>query len=259
MGRDEAMRYQELLTVPQHGLEAVWLSLSAWAEHYRVLPDGRCDVIVQFDASARPLRPIALLIAGPATRFYDVAHGPEIGFVGARLRPGYAAPLLGLEPSSLVDGHVGGEAALARWPALRPLCAPAQDSQEIAARLVDWAAKRIAAARFQPNDLQRDLLGSFHRAGGRLRIHEIAARHRVSERTVQRLLRETIGLPPKTFANILQFHHALRLLSEQRLSPAEAALQAGFADQAHMSRVFRRLGGFTPGRRPEVTLVNIRG
>lgn len=253
------MRYLELLTAPQHGLEAVWLSLSARAEHYRVLPDGRCDVIVQFDAGVRPLRPIAVLIAGPATRFYDVAHGPEIGFVGARLRPGYAAPLLGLEPSSLVDGRVVGEAALARWPALRPLYAPAQDGHEIAARLLAWAAERIAAARFQPDGLLRDLLGSFHGAGGRLRIHDTAARHQVSERTVQRLLREAIGLPPKTFANILQFHHALRLLSEQRLSPAEAALQAGFADQAHMSRVFRRLGGFTPGRRPELTLVNIRG
>jgi AraC-like DNA-binding protein len=45
----------------------------------------------------------------------------------------------------------------------------------------------------------------------------------------------------------------VRLLTAQPcLTLAEAALEGGYSDQAHMTREFRRYGGFTPGRRPPV-------
>nr|WP_246802694.1 helix-turn-helix transcriptional regulator [Ensifer sp. ENS02] len=81
--------------------------------------------------------------------------------------------------------------------------------------------------------------------------------HGVSERTARRVLLRATGLTPKAFAAIIQFHRALRLLRDHHLSPADAAFEAGFADQSHMTRVFRRLGGFSPARLPEVTLVTI--
>ena len=71
--------------------------------------------------------------------------------------------------------------------------------------------------------------------------------HAISERTVQRLVVKATGLTPKAYAAVLQFHRALRLLRDHRLSPASAALEAGFSDQAHMSRVFRRMGEFLAG------------
>ena len=40
---------------------------------------------------------------------------------------------------------------------------------------------------------------------------------------------------------------ALRALVDDRLPPAIAAHDAGFADQSHMTRVFVRQYGFTPG------------
>jgi AraC-like DNA-binding protein len=39
-----------------------------------------------------------------------------------------------------------------------------------------------------------------------------------------------------------------RLRIRQGLSLAEAALDAGFADQSHMSRLFKRACGLTPAR-----------
>ena len=40
---------------------------------------------------------------------------------------------------------------------------------------------------------------------------------------------------------------------------AAAAYEAGYADQSHMTRAFRRFGGFTPANMVEVTLVTLRG
>lgn len=56
---------------------------------------------------------------------------------------------------------------------------------------------------------------------------------------------------------VIQFHRAIRLIRDVGLDPATAALEAGYADQAHMTRVFRKLGGFTPARVPELTLAGL--
>ena len=56
---------------------------------------------------------------------------------------------------------------------------------------------------------------------------------------------------PKAVARVLRFERALRLLREGR-ALADVAYDCGFADQPHLNREFRALGGSTPG---EVTKV----
>jgi AraC-like DNA-binding protein len=41
------------------------------------------------------------------------------------------------------------------------------------------------------------------------------------------------------------------------LSLAALAFEAGYSDQSHMTREFRQLGGFMPGRRPSLPVINI--
>jgi transcriptional regulator GlxA family with amidase domain len=75
------------------------------------------------------------------------------------------------------------------------------------------------------------------------------ARHLgLSERTLRRRCEAAFGYGPKTLGRILRFQrilHLLRRSADPRL--AEMAVETGFADQAHMTREVRRLGGLTPG------------
>lgn len=238
-------------------VEAVWTSVSDRAGSYRVLPDGRCDIIVRFDAGQKPVTDMTVVITGPITRFYDVAIEPGTGFVGVRIRPGCFEKVLGFEPANLANSNLIGPDALAACPALKSLCVPARDQAELVARVTDFVRQRVADSRFKPTPLGRSVISAFHASGGRLRISDIAGMHDVSERTVQRLVIKATGLPPKAFAAVLQFHRALRLLRDHGLGPAGAALEAGFSDQAHMSRVIRCMGGFSPARLPDVTLVSL--
>ncbi|SNX58068.1 AraC family transcriptional regulator [Streptomyces sp. TLI_55] len=60
-----------------------------------------------------------------------------------------------------------------------------------------------------------------------------------------RAFRTTMGLPP--YAWLAQYRvHRARTLLEAGLRPAEAAAAVGFADQAHLTRWFRRVLGVTP-------------
>ena len=67
-----------------------------------------------------------------------------------------------------------------------------------------------------------------------------------SERTLRRRCREAFGYGPKTLERILRFQGFLRLLSRGRAPLSALALDAGYADQAHLTREVRRLSGQSP-------------
>lgn len=61
-----------------------------------------------------------------------------------------------------------------------------------------------------------------------------------------RAFSQAYGIPPHRYVTGRRVDRARRLLLEGR-RPAEAAVGAGFHDQAHLTRHFRRLLGTTPG------------
>lgn len=63
--------------------------------------------------------------------------------------------------------------------------------------------------------------------------------------TLLRAFRRAYGLPPHAYQVQVRLRHAKRFL-RQGSTPAQAALQAGFADQSHFGRHFRRTFGITP-------------
>jgi AraC-like DNA-binding protein len=65
--------------------------------------------------------------------------------------------------------------------------------------------------------------------------------------TLARQFRAAFGTSPSRFRTMRQLDHVRRLL-KLGTSLAEAAIEAGFADQSHMSRQFKLAYGLTPAR-----------
>jgi AraC-like DNA-binding protein len=77
-------------------------------------------------------------------------------------------------------------------------------------------------------------------------LAEIAAETGLSRYQLVRSFRTEVGMPP--YAWLAQHRVRMaRTLLEQGCRPAEAAALTGFADQAHLTRWFRRVVGVTPG------------
>jgi AraC-like DNA-binding protein len=77
-------------------------------------------------------------------------------------------------------------------------------------------------------------------------LAEIAAETGLSRYQLIRSFRTEVGMPP--YAWLAQYRvRKARLLLERGCGPAEAAALTGFADQAHLTRWFRRVVGVTPG------------
>lgn len=84
--------------------------------------------------------------------------------------------------------------------------------------------------------------------GGAVAIGDLATGRGVSRKRLIQLYRAELGLPPKTIARVLRFNRVVDLVHADPGAPwAAVAQDAGYYDQAHLSRDFRDLAGCTPG------------
>ena len=79
-----------------------------------------------------------------------------------------------------------------------------------------------------------------------LTADHVAASAGCSRFAAYRAFTQAYGLAPSDYQRQLRLRAARRLLA-QGTPPARAAAEAGFADQAHLTRWFRRYYGVTPG------------
>lgn len=115
-------------------------------------------------------------------------------------------------------------------------------------------ASRLALAEVGPHGLRRaphldwpDVLADALAGAGLRSISDWAASHGLARETVSRGFSKTYGVSPMVFRAELRARSAWfrTILTTDRL--ADIAADAGFADQAHMTRAVRALTGCTPG------------
>ena len=78
-------------------------------------------------------------------------------------------------------------------------------------------------------------------------LEEVAAEARLDSTYVVDAFRARFGVPPHRLQTQLRLELAKRRMIEG-VTIAEAAADAGFADQSHLTRQLRRYMGITPGR-----------
>jgi AraC-like DNA-binding protein len=100
-------------------------------------------------------------------------------------------------------------------------------------------------------DLAREsatrIVGEMLHAPPGTRVAELASRHGLSNRALQRLFGRYIGVSPKWVLRRYRLHEASeRIASREFEDFSTLALDLGYADQAHFNRDFRSLLGVSP-------------
>ncbi|MBR0716581.1 AraC family transcriptional regulator [Bradyrhizobium liaoningense] len=99
----------------------------------------------------------------------------------------------------------------------------------------------------EPSPAIAAALDRLWRSAGTVRIGEIAADIGWSRKHLARRFHYEIGVAPKTLAQMLRFHRACALARTSAAGGwAAIAVEAGYADQAHLVRDFRVFSGETP-------------
>lgn len=244
-----AAHYQELPSkaLDATRVEALWRYASPEPCEQRILPDGRMDLVAHAmcDAEGR-LQRVWLAIAGPADRWSRVPVQAGMLSMGVRFRIGWGGICLGVPPASLRNRVLVGAPSLAQLGPLAQGVLAARTPAELQQALEGTAAALVARA--EPGAAHRRALqavGPLMQGQGR--SHLCVPRNEAFARALRRDVQQTVGLSLRTLAGVLRFQQAVALL-HARTAPslADLADAAGYADQAHMTREFRRFGGFTP-------------
>jgi AraC-like DNA-binding protein len=195
----------------------------------RVLPDGCMDLLWWGGE---------IVVAGPDTTAYLSEIRPGESLVGLRLPPGTAPTVLGVPASELRDARVPLSEL---WPDR-----VVREAAELVAADPGTALERLAAGRLAaaggPDPVARRVVTGL-RAGAP--VGAVASALNLSARQLQRRCLAAFGYGPKTLARILRMGRALDL-AWGGTALALVAADAGYADQAHLTREVRALAGTTP-------------
>lgn len=82
---------------------------------------------------------------------------------------------------------------------------------------------------------------------GNLSLHELQRQLNVSERSLERKFKHTVGIGPKLFARICRFQESLNQMRRDKYDKlSDIAYENDYADQSHFIRVFKEFTGFSP-------------
>ncbi|MFZ3454846.1 helix-turn-helix domain-containing protein [Arthrobacter sp. 7Tela_A1] len=222
-----------------------------WIPEWDLAP-GRTSrqEVLPFPALNFVIEPGGARLYGPATRrsFRDLT-GTGWAF-GLLLRPA-AVPFLCADPGALRDIDIPLEVPALRTPVTDAMVSQAGDDggarrAAAVAAASDWAETTLPKP--SPEGMLANRFEELIEADPSLtRVDQAADLMGVSVRSLQRIARKHVGLPPLAMIRRYRLQEAAeRLRTDPGLGIADVAAELGYADHAHLTDVFREVLGFTP-------------
>ncbi len=216
-----------------------------------IVPDGRLEIILhladpfaRIDAEGRAHLQGQALVSGQLTAPLRLSANGAVDVVGIRFRTASARSVLALPLGELTDRVESlGDVAPGLARQLTVAAARSRAPNVRAATLLDILARYIVRA---PDPLATAVIRSLDAAHAP-RVGHIADRYGVTARTLERRVREHVGLSPNVMRRVLRFRRAFRMLDQAPAGTwARVAARAGYFDQAHLIRDFRQFAGAAP-------------
>jgi AraC-like DNA-binding protein len=188
-----------------------------------------------------------LTICGVSTgKFTRILENQDFAF-GIKFRPGGFRPFMHSSASSLTD----------RIVAANYVFGPDGDGLEaalISSRGKDAMISAVEAffLRYVPEpdesvELADRLVGQILHQPQIKTVDDLADQTGLSKRSVQRLFREYVGIPPKWVIRRYRLHELIeRLEAGDLLNWSDLAVDLGYFDQSHLIHDFRSITGYSP-------------
>ena len=207
--------------------------------------------------------PVCLVvISNTYARLYGVARGrSSVTLEGdgwavcTMLTPAAGRLVLGRSVATLTDEwvdladvlpttHTGLVAAVRA--AMEPDPHAVASHERAIAAVEDWLSTYLPLD--EPGVAVNHLVGWLQEHPEVTRVSEVATAVGMSERSLQRLVEQRIGLSPKWLIQRRRLHDAVEALKAgTSTSLADVAADLGYTDQAHFTHDFRAVTGMTPG------------
>jgi AraC-like DNA-binding protein len=218
-----------------------------------IIPDGCAEIVLNFGdpfvrhgaegSHRQPLR----LLAGQITRAITIQPSGRLDLWGIRFHPWSAAAFFGISGAEMRD-ELEPLDAIGRSLERELASAGESDSETVQRARIEATLLR-QARRARTMDARTEKLVRFTAsAGTEMSVRGLARASGLSERRVQMIFRDDVGLSPKQTMRIQRFQRALALRrANDGLTWSAVAARAGYHDQAHLIHESRDIAGCTPG------------
>ncbi|THF71976.1 AraC family transcriptional regulator [Deinococcus sp. Arct2-2] len=218
-------------------------------EEHRMMPEGLLRLIFYAGSSWQRSSLLGTLERLPEATLSGLTLAPQRMVsrglaLGVELYPWGARQLFGWKlASEQLDLSLD-------WPILtRTVCALLELGAWDEARHIveDWLLKLWTERGREPSWSVK-AAGQLYQSLGQSRLGRLAEEYEVSQRQLERLFLQDVGVNAKTLARLIRFEEVHnRLWRTPKASLAQLSYELGFADQAHLSRDFRAMTQMTPG------------
>ena len=217
--------------------------------HDLILPDGCIDVIFDLSPGCHGDAREAPVVIGTMTRALEVETAGPLKILGVRFRPGGATPFVPVAADALTDSSapldsLWGREADDLWERL-VLAGSSTEAFDVLNRVLGGHLDR------SNERLDRAVLTAGRIAtsqSGRVTVETLAESVGMGRRQLERRFRTAVGIGPKLSCSIARFRSVVGILNAHSdVSLSRVAFRAGYADQPHMNRDFKRLAGVSPG------------
>jgi AraC-like DNA-binding protein len=216
-----------------------------WIPQWRIAP-GRSSRqhLIAFPACNLVVESDAVTFAGPTTRSsYRDLTGTGWA-VGALLRPA-ATPFFAKDPEALRDAYQPMELPALAVPVRRAMNGSVDRHQLAVEAFTNWLAETVPAPTRE--GLLANAMAELIETDPSVQtVEDAAASMHLSARTLQRLARRFVGLPPSMMIRRRRLQQAAqRLRVDPRANLATVAADLGYTDHAHLANEFRSVLGLT--------------
>lgn len=215
------------------------------SEELTIIPDGSGCIIFEFDG-----KEIDEICWGPTSKLVKVKQGNskynKIMFF-IEFLPGGLHALTGIHQKELKDVqcHVYDiDSKLSK--SFRNAVESSRNIDELIFKVDSILIHAIEENRRNLKNIL-SFVDRIRHTGGVMQIKKLAESEYISERQLNRIFEEIIGLSPKMFSRLVRINKAIKTYKRYAMSNSTyIAYESGFFDQSHLIREFNEFCGTTP-------------
>jgi AraC-like DNA-binding protein len=245
------MHYQEIIPIKplQEYVQFFWVledfTDNKSNKNFKTIPDGIPALIFQeepnsfFDNKGQHFP--QLFLYGQSTKYQEHGVLGNFKIVGAYLQPIALKTIFNLDAFELSNQNISFENIVAE-PLLEQLVNTISVKEKIKA-ISHLFLKQIQKAK--RNDKKAEFATMLLQNGKT--VKDIQMEMNLSERSLERLLKQYVGMSPKMFSRIIRFQSGLDSLRQMNFTNlTELSYQNEYFDQSHYIREFREFTGTNP-------------
>lgn len=186
---------------------------------------------------------------GQLNGFKDIYSNDAITLIIVVFQPNGIHQLLGIPANEFLDAIIAIDAVFGKNGLILEEQLADQNNNHSRVELLNHFFCNITSKKTISNQLiLNDSLNFIISNKGYFSVADLVKYTGYSERHLERKFKESIGLNPKKFGNVIRLHHFLKLIKNKTddTNLTSICYEAGFSDQSHLIKEFRKHTGISP-------------